>query len=161
MSVLPSSQGNDLALGEDEGCFNLPDFRKNVDMIWFSEILSMDESEKREFSKSIVFAFFEQVWETLDKLDTALADKDFKEIASLSVFLIGSSATLGFVNINNRCKEIQQYCWEENIGGTSWHDEEARIAHITVALEMLKTEHNELEEALKMFFSSISESNAA
>ena len=54
------------------GRFNLPDFRESVDTTWFSEILSMDESEKREFSKSIVFAFFEQARETLAKLDMAL-----------------------------------------------------------------------------------------
>ncbi|KAH8744598.1 hpt domain-containing protein [Diaporthe sp. PMI_573] len=149
------------ALGGDDGRFNQPDFRKNVDTTWFSEILSMDESEKREFSKSIVFAFFEQARETLAKLDRALADKDLKKMASLSVFLKGSSATLGFVKVNNRCEKIRQYCWKETIGGTPWHCEEACIPHITVALEMLKTEYNELEKILKVFFSSINEAKAA
>lgn len=42
-------------------------------MATFSQILEMDESEEdRDFSKPLVFNFFEQVEETFEKMDQAL-----------------------------------------------------------------------------------------
>ncbi len=49
------------------------EFGDSVDMITFSQILEMDESEEeREFSKPLVLGFFEQAEETFDKMDKAL-----------------------------------------------------------------------------------------
>lgn len=51
----------------------MPDFGDNVDMATFSQILEMDDDEaEREFSKPLVFNFFEQVEETFEKMDTAV-----------------------------------------------------------------------------------------
>lgn len=51
----------------------MPDFGDNVDAATFSQILEMDEDEvEREFSKPLVFNFFEQVEETFEKMDNAL-----------------------------------------------------------------------------------------
>lgn len=44
-----------------------------VDQATFSQILEMDEDEdEREFSKSIVYDFFEQARSTFDKMEKAL-----------------------------------------------------------------------------------------
>lgn len=60
-------------LQNDEGSTTLPELGDNVDMTTFSQILEMDEDEsEREFSKPLVFNFFEQVEETFEKMDTAL-----------------------------------------------------------------------------------------
>lgn len=55
---------------EDSG---LPDFGDKVDMLTFSQILEMDEDEtERDFSKPLVFGFFDQAEETFEKMDKAL-----------------------------------------------------------------------------------------
>ena len=44
-----------------------------IDQATFSQILEMDEDEdEREFSKSIVYDFFDQARSTFDKMDQAL-----------------------------------------------------------------------------------------
>jgi len=51
----------------------MPDFGDSVDMATFSQILEMDEDEnERDFSKPLVFSFFEQAKETFTKVDQAL-----------------------------------------------------------------------------------------
>lgn len=61
------------AQNDDGHDSNLPDLGDAIDIVTFSQILEMDDSEDdREFSKSIVFGFFEQAEETFEKMDTAL-----------------------------------------------------------------------------------------
>jgi len=51
----------------------MPDFGDNVDLATFSQILEMDDDEAdRDFSKPLVFNFFEQAEETFGKMDKAL-----------------------------------------------------------------------------------------
>jgi osomolarity two-component system phosphorelay intermediate protein YPD1 len=38
----------------------------------FEQILEMDDDDEREFSKSIVYGFFEQAEQTFTKMDDAL-----------------------------------------------------------------------------------------
>lgn len=48
-------------------------FGDHVDVAIFSQILEMDDDEsQREFSKPLVFNFFEQAEETFKKMDKAL-----------------------------------------------------------------------------------------
>lgn len=55
----------------------MPDLGDAVDMSTFSQILEMDEDEnEREFSKPLVFGFFEQAEETFEKMDKALYVSD-------------------------------------------------------------------------------------
>ena len=54
----------------EEGSTGFPDFGDNVDVATFEQILEMDDDEEeREFSKSIVFDFFQQADSTFDKMD--------------------------------------------------------------------------------------------
>jgi len=51
----------------------LPDCPEIIDPMTFEQILEMDDDEEeREFSRSIVYGFFEQADVTFDKMDTAL-----------------------------------------------------------------------------------------
>jgi osomolarity two-component system phosphorelay intermediate protein YPD1 len=51
----------------------MPDFGDHIDTGTFYQILEMDESEdEREFSKPLVFNFFDQAEETFAKMDKAL-----------------------------------------------------------------------------------------
>ncbi|ROW06471.1 hypothetical protein VMCG_04351 [Cytospora schulzeri] len=133
----------------------VPDFGDNVDMATFSQILEMDEDEaEREFSKPLVFNFFEQVEETFEKMDTALEDKNLDELSSLGHFLKGSSATLGFNKIRDSCQVIQQYGHKLDLAGTPETDEEVCLKKITEALKAVKVDYADLEKELKVFFNS-------
>lgn len=57
----------------DAGSTGLPDFGDNIDPLTFEQILEMDDDEdEREFSRSIVFGFFEQAEATFMKMDASL-----------------------------------------------------------------------------------------
>ena len=51
----------------------LPDCGDSIDQLTFEQILEMDDDEdEREFSKSIVYGFFEQAEATFEKMDMSL-----------------------------------------------------------------------------------------
>jgi osomolarity two-component system phosphorelay intermediate protein YPD1 len=51
----------------------LLDLGDNIDTLTFEQILEMDDDEEeREFSKSIVYGFFEQAEQTFTDMDEAL-----------------------------------------------------------------------------------------
>ncbi|KAF8454567.1 osomolarity two-component system, phosphorelay intermediate protein YPD1, partial [Terfezia claveryi] len=78
-----------------------------IDLETFSQILDMDDDEEREFSKTIVFEFFEQAEKTIIDMREGLRMKDLGVLSSLGHFLKGSSATLGLIKIKNACEAIQ------------------------------------------------------
>jgi len=52
---------------------SLPDLGDSIDALTFEQILEMDDDEEeREFSKSIVFGFFEQAEQTFVKMQDAM-----------------------------------------------------------------------------------------
>jgi osomolarity two-component system phosphorelay intermediate protein YPD1 len=54
----------------EDGPIGLGDFGDNIDVATFEQILEMDDDEdEREFSRSIVFDFFQQADSTFDKMD--------------------------------------------------------------------------------------------
>ncbi|KAH8906983.1 histidine-phosphotransfer domain, HPT domain-containing protein [Coniochaeta sp. PMI_546] len=131
----------------------MPDFGDNVDLATFSQILEMDDDEAdRDFSKPLVFNFFEQAEETFGKMDTALANKDLAELSSLGHFLKGSSATLGFIKVKDSCQVIQQYGHKLNLDGSPEPDEQVCLAKITEALQAAKDDMAKLETMLRKFF---------
>ncbi|KAH8677382.1 hpt domain-containing protein [Xylariales sp. PMI_506] len=139
----------------DGGDANLPDLGDAIDVVTFGQILEMDDSEDdREFSKSIVYGFFEQAEETFDNMDAALEEKNLEELSRLGHFLKGSSATLGLTKVKDSCEKIQRYGKKENEDGSPENDEEVCLKRITSTLPILKTEYQEAETALKNFFKS-------
>lgn len=51
----------------------LPECGDNIDPTTFEQILEMDDDEEdREFSKSIVYGFFEQADNTFEKMEDAM-----------------------------------------------------------------------------------------
>lgn len=57
----------------DQGSIGLSDLGESIDVLTFEQILEMDDDEEeREFSKSIVFGFFEQAEQTFVKMDDAV-----------------------------------------------------------------------------------------
>ncbi|TPX10980.1 uncharacterized protein E0L32_008017 [Thyridium curvatum] len=131
----------------------MPDLGDAVDMSTFSQILEMDEDEnEREFSKPLVFGFFEQAEETFEKMDKALEEKNLNELSALGHFLKGSSATLGFNKVRDSCQVIQQYGHRLNVDGTPETDEAVCLRRITDALKTVKVDFEEVQKSLKKFF---------
>jgi osomolarity two-component system phosphorelay intermediate protein YPD1 len=57
----------------EEGSIGAPDLGDSIDALTFEQILEMDDDEdERDFSRSIVFGFFEQAEQTFKKMDDAL-----------------------------------------------------------------------------------------
>jgi len=71
-SRIPTNRA-DQSQQSEEGSVGLPDLGDSIDAVTFEQILEMDDDEdEREFSKSIVFGFFEQAEQTFEKMDKAL-----------------------------------------------------------------------------------------
>jgi len=59
-----------LATQSEEGSSGFPECGDSIDPTTFEQILEMDDDEEeREFSKSIVYGFFEQAEATFDKME--------------------------------------------------------------------------------------------
>ncbi|KAI1340095.1 histidine-phosphotransfer domain, HPT domain-containing protein [Xylariaceae sp. FL0016] len=143
-----SDQNND---GHDSG--NMPDLGDAIDILTFSQILEMDDSEDdREFSRSIVFGFFEQAEETFEKMDQALKDKDLDELYKLGHFLKGSSATVGLTKVKDSCEKIQRYGKKEKLDGTPEDDEKLCLTKCEETIATCKEEYAEAEKTLQNFF---------
>lgn len=50
----------------------LSDVKELIDESTFEQILEMDDDDDRDFSKGIVYGFFDQAHNTFDKMETAL-----------------------------------------------------------------------------------------
>jgi len=123
----------------------------------FSQILEMDDDDDdREFSKSIVFNFFEQANSTLVDIDKAIEKKDLSKISALGHFLKGSSGALGVDQVQASCEKMQHY-------GSLRDEEKGCDLKEDTALEMiadlhkgLKVEYAEAEIWLKNYFGQAS-----
>lgn len=78
------------SLKSEAGSIGLPDCGDSLDLLTFEQILEMDDDEdEREFSRSIVYGFFEQAEGTFGKMDASLyVDTSFISLAFLLVSLL-------------------------------------------------------------------------
>ncbi|KAJ5054156.1 uncharacterized protein L3040_000438 [Drepanopeziza brunnea f. sp. 'multigermtubi'] len=147
----PEDQSED---GDAEGSVGLPDLGESIDALTFEQILEMDDDEEdREFSRSIVFGFFEQAEQTFGKMETALKEKDLGQLSSLGHFLKGSSATLGLTKVKDSCEKIQHYGQKKDEEGTADEpDENKCLERIKETLVTVKEDYKEVEKVLKKFY---------
>ncbi|KAL6717658.1 Phosphorelay intermediate protein [Lecanora helva] len=138
----------------ENGSIGLPDCGDSIDPVTFEQILEMDEDEEeREFSKSIVFGFFEQAEVTFQKMDTALQEKDLPVLSSLGHFLKGSSATIGLNKVKDSCEKIQHFgSHKDEHGADAGYDDARCLTLITTTLKALKGEYQEAERILRQFY---------
>jgi len=139
-----------------EGSVSLSDLGDSIDVMTFEQILEMDdEEEEREFSRSIVFGFFDQADETFVKMNEALKAGDLATLSSLGHFLKGSSATLGLTKVKDSCEKIQHYGLKKDEAGIADEPDEAKcLARIKDTLKTVKEEYAEVEKVLKKFYHS-------
>jgi len=153
---MPDSTRREAEDRSEEGSVSLPDLGESIDALTFEQILEMDDDEdEREFSKSIVFGFFEQAEQTFKKMDDALKVGDLSTLSSLGHFLKGSSATLGLTKVKDSCEKIQHYGQKKDEDGTADEPDETKcLAKIKDALVIVKEEYAEVEKVLRRFYAS-------
>lgn len=130
------------------------DFGDMLDQATFDQVLEMDEEdEDRDFSKGIVFGFFEQAEATFEKMDEAIAKKDLAELSSLGHFLKGSSATLGLTKVKDACERIQHHGSHKDETGTGEEpDDDKCLSLIKQAFTEVKADYEEVSALLKKFY---------
>jgi len=126
-----------------------------IDISTFQQILEMDDEEdEREFSKSIVFDFFEQANTTFKNMDDSLAEKDLPTLSSLGHFLKGSSATLGLTKVKDSCEKIQHFgLGKDESGSVDEPDEGVSLEKLAATIAQAKQEFQDVKELLVQFYS--------
>jgi len=132
-----------------------------IDMDILGQVFEMDDLEDEddeegggghEFSKGIVWNYFEQAGSTFDEMKQALKAKDLPQLSSLGHFLKGSSAALGITKVKDSCEKMQHY--------GNMRDEEAGIAlsetealdRISALLGVVEKEYEEAADWLKGYY---------
>ncbi|ORX95954.1 histidine-phosphotransfer domain, HPT domain-containing protein, partial [Basidiobolus meristosporus CBS 931.73] len=123
-----------------------------IDHATFDQLLEMDDDDDHEFSKSIVYNYFEQAETTFNDMDNALGEKDLQALSRLGHFLKGSSAALGLQKVKVSCEKIQHYGNQKDETGTKSIPEEEALEKITSLLTQVKEEYQEAEKYLKHFY---------
>jgi len=125
-----------------------------IDRTTFEQILEMDDDEdEREFSRSIVFDFFEQAETTFQKMDSHLEDKDLAQLSALGHFLKGSSATLGLTKVKDSCEKIQHFgARKDETGQLDEPDDELSLRRLGDTIKLAKQEFHDVEKVLRKFY---------
>ncbi|KAG5208252.1 Phosphotransmitter protein Ypd1 [Trichophyton interdigitale] len=124
-----------------------------LDVGTFEQILEMDDDEDRDFSRSIVYGFFEQAEATFTQMESAISDEDLDELSQLGHFLKGSSATLGLTKVKDACEKIQNYGQQKDASGTHPEPDKSRsLANIKKALAEVKNDYHDVVNVLKSFY---------
>lgn len=131
---------------------NPSDSNDLVDHAIFDQLLEMDDDDEREFSKSIVWNFFEQAETTFKQIEEALESKNLAELSSLGHFLKGSSAALGLTKVKDSCERMQHYGAKKNADGSGSIKDEDALEKIQATLTQVKSEYTEAEAYLKKFY---------
>ncbi|KAJ5388133.1 hypothetical protein N7509_010674 [Penicillium cosmopolitanum] len=131
----------------------LSDVKELIDESTFEQILEMDDDDDRDFSKGIVYGFFDQAHATFEKIEKAIADKQLEELSQLGHFLKGSSATLGLTNVKDGCEKIQHFgAGKDEAGTTDEPDENVSLKNIDNTLQEVKVEFVKVERFLRRFY---------
>jgi len=145
----------DSADERSEDGFGLPEnAEKYVDIEVFEQILEMDDDDvSREFSRQLVFGFFDQAATTFEEMDEAIKKKDLAALSALGHFLKGSSATLGLFKVRDSCEKIQHYGEMKDAEGTEKVDDEEKcLESIKTIMPDMKKDYEEVEVWLKGFY---------
>ncbi|KAK0546091.1 Phosphorelay intermediate protein [Tilletia horrida] len=132
----------------------LPDV---IDSDIFAQLLEMDDDdeEDREFSKGIVWNYFDQASTTFDHMDHALANEDLNELSTLGHFLKGSSAAVGVNKVRDSCEAMQHYGKQHDEDGIRVISRQDAIDRLKKTLKAVKLQYKEAEIVLKRFYGDV------
>lgn len=131
------------------------EYGDNLDQATFEQILEMDDDSTQEFSRSIVYSFFDQAQATFRKMELSLEKKDLDQLSHLGHFLKGSSATLGLTKVKDSCEKIQHYGARKDDSGTKDEkDDKLCLDRVKKTLEQAKQDYAEVEKMLKDYYTA-------
>ncbi|KAJ5155209.1 signal transduction histidine kinase [Penicillium capsulatum] len=148
--MAPADTKNDAAKEGPPDLSSIPDL---LDPATFDQILEMDDEDDKDFSKGIVYGFFEQAESTFKQMETALKNEKMDELSSLGHFLKGSSATLGLVKVKDSCEKIQHLgAGQDETGTAKQPDTKVSLKSIETVLKDVKRDYAEVEVYLRRFY---------
>ncbi|OOQ89970.1 putative phosphotransmitter protein Ypd1 [Penicillium brasilianum] len=130
----------------------LSDVKDLIDESTFEQILEMDDDDDCDFSKGIVYGFFDQAKATFTKIKTALDEKDLTELSQLGHFLKGSSATLGLVHVRDGCEKIQHFGNRLDESGSGKVADDVALKNTEKTLKEVEVEYAKVEKFLRRFY---------
>ncbi|BCR97019.1 Hpt domain-containing protein [Aspergillus luchuensis] len=138
----------------------LAEMKGSIDESTFEQILEMDDDDSdRDFSKGIVFGFFDQAESTFVKMEDALRREDLSDLSSLGHYLKGSSATLGLTKVKDACEKIQHYgAGKDETGSTDEPEKKTSLSRIEKTLTQVKEDYKEVEAFLRKYYGEDEES---
>jgi osomolarity two-component system phosphorelay intermediate protein YPD1 len=123
-----------------------------LDATTFEQLLEMDDDDEREFSKGIVWNYFDQVKGSFAPIEEGIRKRDFLALSSLGHFLKGSSAAVGLIKLKASCEKIQNYGNKLDETGNTSIDEDDALAKIADVLVVTKKDFKDAEIWLKRFY---------
>lgn len=136
----------------DEGSKH-PEWGDNIDPSAFEQILEMDDEEDKDFSRGIVYGFFDQAESTFKTMEKALSDRDLDKLSQLGHFLKGSSATLGLIKVKDACEKIQHLgAGKDETGTVDEPDKTTSLGSIKQTLKTVKKDFGEVQTVLEKFY---------
>ncbi|KAL1921652.1 uncharacterized protein VTP21DRAFT_10294 [Calcarisporiella thermophila] len=123
-----------------------------IDRTTFDQLLEMDDDDERDFSKSIVWDYFDQAQATFKDMDNSLEKKDLEALSRLGHFLKGSSAALGLTKVKASCEKIQHNGNLKDATGTTTIGEQEALQLVTNLLKQVKREYKQAEVYLRHFY---------
>ncbi|KAF9359332.1 hypothetical protein BGX34_008428 [Mortierella sp. NVP85] len=124
-----------------------------IDHQTFDQLLEMDDEEDHEFSKSLVFNYFEQAEKTFGEMDEAMkTPPDFANLSRLGHFLKGSSAALGLIKVRESCEKLQHYGNRKDASGINPITNDEAKDLIETLLVAMKAEYKEAKDFLQGFY---------
>jgi len=123
-----------------------------LDATTFEQLLDMDDDDEREFSKGIVWNYFDQVKGSFAPIEEGIRKRDFHSLSSLGHFLKGSSAAVGLVKLKASCEKIQNYGHKLDAEGNTSISEDDALAKIADVLVVTKKDFRDAEIWLKRFY---------
>ncbi|KAF3389491.1 Multistep phosphorelay regulator 1 [Penicillium rolfsii] len=130
----------------------LSDVKDLIDESTFEQILEMDDDDDCDFSRGIVYGFFDQAKATFTNIKTALEKKDLNELSQLGHFLKGSSATLGLIHVRDGCEKIQHFGNGHDENGSGKLADEVALKNTEKTLKEVEIEYNKVEKFLRRFY---------
>ncbi|KAF9945860.1 hypothetical protein BGZ72_000913 [Mortierella alpina] len=123
-----------------------------IDHTTFDQLLEMDDEEDHEFSRSLVWNYFEQAEKTFEDMEEAMKKLDFPDLSRLGHFLKGSSAALGLTKVKESCEKLQQYGNRKDATGTNTITNDEAEKLIKSLLTQMREEYDEAENYLRVFY---------
>ncbi|KAG0049896.1 hypothetical protein BGZ83_005271 [Gryganskiella cystojenkinii] len=123
-----------------------------IDHTTFDQLLEMDDEEDHEFSRSLVWNYFDQAEMTFKDMDSAMSKLDFPDLSRLGHFLKGSSAALGLRRVTDSCERLQHYGNRKDAKGVNTITNEEAENLIRALLVQVRDEYNEAKNYLTVFY---------